>query len=54
MIKDVPRFKYRGLLVDTARHFIPMKNLKDIVVLLRMHKMNALHLHLIDDDSFPL
>ena len=40
MIKDRPRFPYRGLLVDTARHFIPVKNLKDLVVLLRMHKMN--------------
>jgi hexosaminidase len=51
-INDFPRFPWRGLLIDVARHFMPIdvikKNLDGMVAL----KLNVLHLHLSDDQGF--
>ncbi len=51
-ILDTPRFGWRGLLVDTARHFMPMDSLKKFVDVMALHKMNRLHLHLTDDQGW--
>lgn len=41
-------------MVDTARHFMPLKILERTVDALVINKMNVLHWHITDDESFPL
>jgi len=53
-ITDEPRFPWRGFLMDTARHFIPLPKLRNIVDGLASFKLNVLHLHIADAQSFPL
>ncbi|SHN34514.1 beta-N-acetylhexosaminidase [Mucilaginibacter sp. OK098] len=51
-IADSPRFKWRGLMIDVARHFIPLEVLKRNIDAMAIVKMNVLHLHLSDDEGF--
>lgn len=51
-INDTPRFKWRGMMVDVARHFIPLDILKRNIDAMAMVKLNVLHLHLSDDEGF--
>ncbi|MFE9258220.1 beta-N-acetylhexosaminidase [Streptomyces sp. NPDC006879] len=51
-IEDAPRFGWRGLLLDTARHFIPKDTVLRYLDLLAAHKLNVLHLHLTDDQGW--
>lgn len=53
-MRDEPRFVYRGLLVDVARCFIPKEHLLQIIDCMGMLKMNALHLHLADDNGWRI
>lgn len=43
IIRDFPRFQYRGLLLDTARHFIPVPVLKKQIDAMAYNKFNVLH-----------
>eukprot|EP00038_Savillea_parva_P015604 m.14497 g.14497 ORF g.14497 m.14497 type:complete len:597 (+) comp3158_c0_seq1:123-1913(+) len=52
-MNDHPRFPFRGILVDTARHYINMTRLLDIVDAMEILKLNVMLLHLTDDQSFP-
>lgn len=53
-IVDKPRFPWRGLMIDVARHFITMDVLKRNVDAMATVKMNVLHLHLTDDEGFRI
>ena len=52
-IRDAPRYSWRGLMLDTARHFIPMSALRRYVDGLEELKMNVFHWHIVDAQSFP-
>jgi len=53
-VDDTPSFAHRGVLLDCARNFMPVPVLKRVVDGLMYSKMNVLHLHLSDSQSFPL
>ena len=51
-VADRPQFDFRGLLVDVARKFHSMENLRQMVELCRLYKVRYLQLHLTDDPLF--
>ncbi|MGL5603093.1 MAG: beta-N-acetylhexosaminidase [Silvania sp.] len=51
-IKDAPRFPWRGLLLDSARHFIPLDDIKRQIDGMAAAKLNVLHWHLTDDQGW--
>ena len=53
-INDTPSLSYRGVLIDTARHFIDIATLKHVLDGLLFHKLNVFHWHITDEESFPL
>lgn len=52
VIKDAPRFVWRGLMIDAARHFQPIDVLKRNLDAMAFVKLNVLHWHLTDDQGF--
>jgi len=54
VIEDAPRFKWRGLMLDLSRHFFGKEYIKKTIDRLAMHKMNTLHLHLVDDQGWRI
>jgi hexosaminidase len=53
-IRDAPRYEWRGAMLDVARHFFSVDEVKRYVDLLALHKMNRLHLHLADDQGWRI
>jgi len=53
-IEDSPRFVWRGLMIDIARHFLPADVLKRNIDAMASVKMNVLHLHITDDQGFRI
>ncbi len=53
-IEDEPRFPWRGLMLDSSRHFFPVPFVKRFIDLLALHKMNRFHWHLTDDQGWRL
>jgi len=53
-ISDRPRFAWRGAMLDVARHFFSVDDVKRYLDLLALHKMNRLHLHLSDDQGWRI
>ena len=53
-IRDAPRFAHRGMLLDSARHFLPLDTLEAHIDAMASVKLNVLHWHLVDFQSFPV
>ena len=53
-IKDAPRFAYRGMLLDCARHYFSVQEIKRFLDMLAVHKMNRFHWHLTDDQGWRI
>lgn len=53
-IIDRPAYEWRGLMLDVARHFQPVHEIRRLIDLLAMHRFNRLHLHLSDDQGWRI
>jgi hexosaminidase len=53
-IRDTPRFGWRGVMLDVARHFFPVAAVKRLIDQIAYYKFNVLHLHLTDDQGWRL
>ncbi len=53
-ILDNPNFEYRGSMLDVARHFFSVADVKRYIELLSYYKINVLHLHLSDDQGWRI
>ena len=53
-ISDSPAFKWRGFMLDVSRHFFPKEDVFRMIDNLALHKINTLHLHLVDDQGWRI
>lgn len=53
-IDDAPRFAWRGLMLDSARHFQSVDEIKQLIDAMAVHKLNTLHWHLTDDQGWRI
>lgn len=53
-IRDYPRYAWRGSMLDVARHFFSVEDVKRYIDLISMYKLNVLHLHLSDDQGWRI
>jgi len=53
-IEDQPRFKWRGFMLDVARHFFTKDEVKQMLDVLALHKINTFHFHLTDDQGWRI
>lgn len=53
-IYDKPRFAYRGAMLDVARHFYTVDEVKTIIDMLALHNINRFHWHLTDDQGWRI
>ena len=51
-ITDVPRYEWRGLMLDVSRHFYDKAEVKELLDLMALYKMNKFHWHLTDDQGW--
>ena len=52
-LNDSPRFGFRGLMIDTARHYMPVQFIQHIIDGMAALKLNVMHWHIVDAQSFP-
>lgn len=53
-ICDAPHFEYRGVLLDVCRHFFTVEQIKEVIDIAAMHKLNRFHWHLTDDQGWRI
>jgi len=53
-LSDAPVFRHRGLMLDTARHFLTLHEIQRTIDAMAASKLNVLHWHASDVQSFPL
>jgi hexosaminidase len=53
-IVDAPRFAWRGTMLDVSRHFRPVDDVKRVIDLMVLYKLNRLHMHLADDQGWRI
>uniref|UniRef100_A0A1A9WKE8 beta-N-acetylhexosaminidase n=1 Tax=Glossina brevipalpis TaxID=37001 RepID=A0A1A9WKE8_9MUSC len=53
-LKDKPAFKWRGIMLDTARNFYSVEAIKRTLDTMALVKLNTLHWHITDSQSFPM
>lgn len=53
-VVDWPRFPHRGVMIDSSRHFLPVQAVLGFVEAMSYSKLNVLHWHLTDAQSFPV
>ncbi len=53
-IRDYPEYEYRGAMLDVARHFFSVADVRRFIDFLVKYKMNVLHLHLSDDQGWRI
>jgi hexosaminidase len=53
-ISDAPAYPYRGFMLDTARNYFPVSDIKRTLDAMSWVKINTLHWHVVDSQSFPL
>ena len=53
-VKDMPRFQYRGMHLDVARHMFPVEFIKRYIDLLALHNVNVFHWHISDDQGWRI
>lgn len=53
-IADAPRFAYRGMHLDCARHFFPLQVVKDYIDMIALHGMNKFHWHITEDQGWRI
>lgn len=53
-IRDWPRFGHRGLLLDCSRHFFSIEEVRKVLDVMALHKLNVLHWHLTDDQGWRI
>ncbi|TDE14138.1 beta-N-acetylhexosaminidase [Jiangella asiatica] len=53
-IEDAPRYSWRGVHLDVARHFMPVSFVLRMIDLAALHRLNVLHLHLTDDQGWRI
>lgn len=54
IIRDFPEYNYRGIMLDVARHFFNVEEVKMFIDYLAAYKLNVLHLHLSDDQGWRI
>ena len=53
-IEDAPRFVWRGLMLDSARHYQSPEFIQKLIDVMALHRMNVLHWHLTDDQAWRI
>lgn len=53
-IKDHPNYAYRGIMIDSGRNYLSVSKIKEQIDGLALSKMNVLHWHITDDQSWPI
>lgn len=53
-LRDVPRFEWRGIMLDVSRHFFSMAEVKRMIDTMSLFKLNRLHLHLTDGPGWRI